>query len=123
MNEAALSESGKDLGPGFRLRRAAPREAAALSSLACRSKAYWGYGEEFIEACRSELTMTPESVENGEVHVIEREGRLAGFYSLAEWNSDVELHHFFVDPPFIGRGAGRLLWDDAVERAVALGYR
>jgi len=122
MSEAAFRKSREGLGPDFRLRRAMPLEAPALSSLARRSKAYWGYGEEFIEACQSELTLTPEFVENGEVHVIERDGCVAGFYSLAEWNSDVELHHFFVDPPLIGKGAGRLLWDDAVERAVALGY-
>ena len=38
------------------------------------------------------------------------------------WKSDIELSHFFVDPPSIGRGVGRVLWDDAVRRAEARGH-
>ena len=44
--------------PMLSSRSAKPEEADALSALAFRSKAYWGYGAEFLEACRSELTLT-----------------------------------------------------------------
>lgn len=103
-------------------RRAEPVEADALSALAFRSKAYWGYDAEFLEACRSELTLTAEFIDTGEVRLIENGEGAIGFYSLVQWNSDVELGHFFVDPRYIRQGVGKLLWDDAVERAVALGY-
>jgi GNAT superfamily N-acetyltransferase len=105
-----------------RARRARPDEAGSLSALALRSKSHWGYEPEFLEACRSALTLTSEFVEDGEVHVLETGGRIAGFYSLVKWNADVELCHFFVDPPLMGQGAGRLLWEDAVERAESLGF-
>jgi len=36
------------------LRPAVRAEADALSQLGLRSKAYWGYDEAFIEACRAE---------------------------------------------------------------------
>jgi len=103
-------------------RSARPEEAASLSELAFRSKANWGYDPEFLEACRRELTLTAEYVADGEVYVVEVDGRLAGFYSLVRWNSDLELSHFFVDPPAMGQGIGSRLWDDAVERAAALGF-
>jgi hypothetical protein len=40
------------------IRPARPGEAAALSALAMRSKAHWGYDQEFLEAVRPVLTFT-----------------------------------------------------------------
>ncbi len=103
-------------------RRARAAEAAALSELAFRSKAYWGYDPDFLEACRSELTLTPEFISRAEVYLLELHGRPLGFYSLVRWNSDIELGHFFVDPEHIGNGVGRALWRHAVDRARSLGF-
>lgn len=41
------------------LRPAEPDEATAISALAQRSKAHWGYGQEFLVACRDDLTIDP----------------------------------------------------------------
>jgi GNAT superfamily N-acetyltransferase len=90
--------------------------------MALRSKAHWGYESEFLEACRQELTLTPELIDAEQVYLIEDGGRPVGFYTLVKWAADIELGHFFVDPPSIGRGVGRALWDDALERAAELGY-
>ncbi len=108
-------------GNQWLVRRARPGEAATLSALAFRSKAHWGYAPEFIEACRTELTLTEGLIAGGEVHVLEMEGRVVGFYSLTAWNAELELRHLFVDPSAIGNGVGRRLWADAVERAARLG--
>ncbi len=104
------------------MRRAGAAEAAALSELAFRSKAYWGYDRGFLEACRPELTLTREFIRAVEVHLLEVQSRPLGFYSLVRWNSDIELGHFFVDPPHIGNGVGRALWRHAVGRARSLGF-
>jgi hypothetical protein len=37
------------------IREAVSSEAALLSALAMRSKAYWGYSSDFMEKCRAEL--------------------------------------------------------------------
>lgn len=103
-------------------RRAGAAEAAALSELAFHSKAVWGYDPEFLEACRSELTLTPEFISRAEVYLLELHGRPLGFYSLVRWNSDIELGHFFVAAEHIGNGVGRALWQHAVDRARALGF-
>jgi GNAT superfamily N-acetyltransferase len=104
------------------VRRARPDEAIPLTELAFRSKAHWGYDREFMQACRAALTVTAEFIAGADVYVAEVEGRVVGFYSLAPWNSDLELYHFFVDPPAMGNGVGRRLWDDAVRRATEFAY-
>ena len=47
-----------------------PDEAAALSGLALRSKGYWGYDAAFLDACRAELTLTPDQA--AAARVVER---------------------------------------------------
>jgi GNAT superfamily N-acetyltransferase len=105
-----------------RLRPGRAIEAAALSALALRSKGHWGYDEAFLEACRSELTLTAEQA--AEATVAEVGGVAAGFALLAapDPNGQAgervgELTMLFVDPPLIGRGLGRLLLDAAVRAA------
>ena len=49
-------------------------DARLLSELALRSKGYWGYDQAFPDACRAELTLTPEDVETRRVTVAERDG-------------------------------------------------
>ncbi|CAH8245865.1 hypothetical protein WJ0W_003100 [Paenibacillus melissococcoides] len=44
------------------IRKAKPDEAGYLSGLAFRSKAYWGYSHDFMEACRDSLTVSPERI-------------------------------------------------------------
>jgi len=37
-------------------------DASDLSALAWRSKAYWGYEQSFLNACRDELTYSDEQI-------------------------------------------------------------
>jgi GNAT superfamily N-acetyltransferase len=103
------------------LRPAVPAEADALSRLALRSKGYWGYDEEFLAACRVELTLRPEQCDGVHTVVAERGDALLGFYRLAGEAPVAELADLFVDPTVIGRGVGATLLADAVDRARALG--
>ena len=104
------------------IRPADPQEAPLLSELALRSKAYWGYDPQFLEACRDELAVTQKSFATLEVYVIELAGCVVAFYTLGRHGADGELYHFFVAPELIGHGLGKSLWDHAVCRARALDY-
>lgn len=120
-----MAEIGIELDyapPAGVIRNARSGEAETLSGLALRSKAHWGYEAEFLEACRPELTLSAELIAAGDVFLLDDHGRALGFYTLARFKSDVELGHFFVEPSHIGRGVGRLLWEDAVQRAARRGY-
>ena len=88
------------------LRPARPDEAAALSELALRSKAHWGYDAEFIEACRRELTVDPEHIAAGRVVVAMVDGELGGFSTLVGEPPVAEVEALFVEPDHIGAGVG-----------------
>jgi hypothetical protein len=51
--------------------QASESDASLLTELALRSKSYWGYDPEFLEACRAELTIEPEYVASHPTFVLE----------------------------------------------------
>jgi GNAT superfamily N-acetyltransferase len=111
------------LVPGTpRLRAARRDEARLLSDLALRSKGYWGYDRAFLDACRAELTITPEEVESQWITVAERDGQVVGFYALAGKPPRGTLEDLFVAPDCIGTGVGRALWEHAIAVARKLEF-
>lgn len=109
---------------GIAIRIAAPGEAEAITQIAMRSKAYWGYDAHFMETFRPELTVTPGQIERDYVAVAEWEDRLAGFVHLRPERGDVlELVSLFIDTWAIRRGIGQRLWDHAIVHAREHGYR
>jgi GNAT superfamily N-acetyltransferase len=106
------------------IRSARAGEAGLLSELALRSKAYWGYSPEFIEACRAELSYREEQLRSKHMRffVLESAGIVIGFYALAlQSGQAMELEALFVEPRFIGKGFGRVLIEDAKSVASTLG--
>lgn len=101
---------------GDRIRAARQEEAAGLSELAFRSKRYWGYDEEFMESCRDDLTYTPATICSPDFDfcVYEEGANVVAFYALHYLQAGIaELEAFFVDPPRIGCGIGRCLFQHA----------
>ena len=86
------------------IRRAQATEAEALTEMAIRAKASWGYDTAFIEACRAELTVTPERLAAWTVWVAEADGMIA-----LSVDDGAEVEDFFVEPAFQGRGVGGML--------------
>ncbi|MGW0392699.1 GNAT family N-acetyltransferase [Streptomyces sp. NPDC003042] len=164
------------------VRAARAEEARALTGLVMRSKAHWGYDEDFLAACAGELRIRAEDVTARRIVVAENgRGQVLGLASLEGLGSvrevapsarragpvgsgacdckaeegvdaehrrptrtrqarvpdptgqaglrghdlapDAELGLLFVEPAAIGQGVGRLLYRDAVRRAVELGVR
>ena len=101
------------------IRAVRPEETEALSDLAFRSKAYWGYDEAFMEACRKELTILPAHLSSCHLRAAEQDGVLLGFYRLSPREHEAELADFFVDPAAIGRQVGKKLWLHMLELARA----
>ncbi len=107
-----------------RLRRAGPGDAAALSSLAFRSKASWGYDIEFMKRCRHELTYSGADLEapGFRFQVCELDGELVGFYALETLSEHAaELQGLFVKPGLLRKGIGRLLIEHLRGEAELLG--
>ena len=98
------------------IRPAKPRECAQLSELSFRSKAYWGYSLEFLEACREELSTTIYDLKNPDrdYFIADSNGEVLGYYAIERLSdSEYELEHLFVKPEYIGQGVGRALIEDA----------
>lgn len=98
------------------IREARLDEAAQLSDLAMRSKAHWGYSQEFMEACRDELQVSPENITSDRYFcfVAERAQSLLGYYILKViCASQYELEALFLEPSAIGQGIGKALLEHA----------
>ena len=105
-------------------------EAAQLSAIGVRSKAFWGYDTAFMAACRDELTVTPADLADPRKiwRLAEVDGRIAGYFGVVPCDEDrsngsCEIEALFVEPGDIGSGLGRTLFDALVELAASSGYR
>lgn len=104
------------------LRAARPEEADLLGELALRSKAHWGYDQDFLNQCRQELTFQPEEIAARRIVVAESYGQVVGFYSVDGDAPEGELGNMWVDPGSIGTGVGRRLWEHAIDSARRAGF-
>ncbi|MBM7790058.1 GNAT family N-acetyltransferase [Tenggerimyces flavus] len=104
------------------LRPARPDEAGELTELVMRSKAYWGYDDAFMAACREELTVRPEDIEQRRMFVATAGDELAAVATLDGAPPDGELGTLFVDPAFIGQGLGKRLYRHVTALARAMGF-
>jgi N-acetylglutamate synthase-like GNAT family acetyltransferase len=95
------------------IRRARAGEADALTDLAVRSKAQWGYGEDFMAAASAELIVHEADLERMDVLVVEREGALVAFAALDLDAPEPLLDALFVEPEWIGSGLGGALLEAA----------
>lgn len=108
----------------MKIRAAQSSEAGTLSRIAMRSKAYWGYSEDFMAACVDELSVSAADIARDDFHCsVAADGDVVlGFYVLEKQLKDqIELGALFVAPEHIGAGVGKALIDSAKQHAVDLG--
>ena len=105
----------------LRIVRARAEQAAALSDLAHRAKAHWGYPRAWLERWRGELTFTSDQIRRHDVHVVMLDARPLGVYALSGRGAVLELEHFWIEPAQMGRGLGRRLLEHAAALARSRG--
>ena len=99
-------------------------EANDLTELTLRSKSYWNYGEQQIEAWREELTISEKYISENQLYKLEKENQLIGFYAYHAINErDIKLNFLFVEPKYIGMGYGKLLMIDFMQRMEKSDFR
>jgi GNAT superfamily N-acetyltransferase len=101
----------------FRLRTPRCDEAKILTELCLRSKAVWDYDEEFMQACRDELTLTVTIMRSSYFMVAETAGELVGVAQVTVTGERALLDKLFVEPTRLRAGAGKTLFDWAVSAA------
>ena len=107
----------------MKINKAKSIDAYEITELTLRSKNYWNYGKEQIEAWREELTITPEYINKNQVFKIINENSLLGFYAYQPIDSKkVKLNYLFIEPKFIGQGLGKILMNDFLKRIEQNGF-
>lgn len=103
------------------IRKAKPKDSDTLSNLAYKSKSYWGYSIDFLKRCKDDMTVTVEYIEQYPVYVLEKDSKIIAFYSFDLKNTKLEA--LFIDPDYIGKGIGKLLWLDLLGKAKELNIK
>jgi ribosomal protein S18 acetylase RimI-like enzyme len=99
------------------IRPAQEHEAEALSALALKAKAYWGYSADTLELWTQDLSVSSDIITSKSTFVAAVGDEIAGFYSLVPSNPSWKLNHLWVLPQFMDRGIGRALLAHALETA------
>jgi len=99
------------------IRRARYDDADALSDLAHRAKAHWGYPQAWMREWDAQLTIIPGYLELHDVFVADEDGRIVGMCALEDRHDRWHLEHVWVEPSEHGRGVGRALVLHALEEA------
>ena len=102
----------------MKIRTASSGEAQSLTALCLRSKAHWGYDAAFMKMSAATLTVSESDVAAGRVLVAVDDGDVVvGVATVLPEGETSDLDVLFVDPPAIGGGAGRALYEAAVALA------
>jgi GNAT superfamily N-acetyltransferase len=96
-------------------------ELPALSALCFRSKAVWGYDNDFMEACRTELTLQASELRSSSIAVAEGSWGIVGVAQIKVVGSEADLLKLFVEPTALGNGVGTALFLWAMNKARSKG--
>ena len=100
------------------IRSAKLGEGASLSALCVRSKAHWGYDAAFMKLSAAALNVNEDDIAAGRVLVaVDDAARVVGMACVLTDGETSDLDALFIDPPAIGSGAGRSLFEAAVAMA------
>ena len=81
----------------------------------------WGYDNDFMEACRRELSIGPCDLRSTSVAVAEQDSRPVGVAQIKVNGGDAHLLKLFVEPTVMRSGIGRALFAWATDLAISQG--
>ena len=115
---------GREVRLLVQVRSAKPGESRSLTALCVRSKAHWGYDAAFMKLSAAALNVSEDDIAAGRVLVAADDaGRVIGMACVLSDGDTADLDALFIDPPAIGSGAGRALFEAAVIMARRRGAR
>lgn len=99
------------------IEKAIPEDHEILTQITKKSKAYWGYSNEQIETWSPFLTVTEEYIQTNSVFNLMVDNKIVGYYSFFhESGNTIKLDNLFVLPEYIGKGCGKVLMNDFLNR-------
>lgn len=99
------------------IEKASTKDHEILTEITKKSKAYWGYSEEQILKWSNNLTITQDYLKDNDVFKLINDNKIVGYYSyIIEEEKNVILDNLFVLPEYIGKGLGKYLMTDFLNR-------
>jgi ribosomal protein S18 acetylase RimI-like enzyme len=98
------------------IKKASINDNEILTEITKKSKAYWGYSEEQILKWNNNLTISAAYIENNCVYKLENNNEIVGYYSYIINEKNVILDNLFIVPEYIGKGFGKYLMADFLNR-------
>lgn len=99
------------------IEKASTKDHEILTEITKKSKAYWGYSEEQILKWSNNLTITQDYLKDNDVFKLINGNKIVGYYSyIIEEEKNVILDNLFVLPEYIGKGFGKYLMTDFLNR-------
>lgn len=93
------------------LRAAGIDDVAQLRRLAHGSEKHWGFSDAFMEKFDRDFNITADFVREHPVRVLV-DGAPVAFWGMCHSDGAWELEYFYVSEQMIGKGYGRMLWQD-----------
>lgn len=88
-----------------------------LTEITKKSKAYWRYSEEQLVLWSNNLTITQDYIKRNDVFKLVNNNIIVGYYScFSEEEKSMKLDNLFVLPEYIGKGFGKYLMIDFLNR-------
>jgi GNAT superfamily N-acetyltransferase len=105
------------------IRNGRGEEFERLREIAVAAKAHWGYELERVREWAQAGDFEPESLSRRLVYVAEAQEEPIGWASLVPRGEVGWLEDLWIEPQWIGRGVGRLLFEHVAAEARRLGAR
>ncbi|QLC67156.1 GNAT family N-acetyltransferase [Flavobacterium sp. LPB0248] len=88
-----------------------------LTTITKKSKAYWGYSAEQIQKWDKNLTISQDYIRDNSTFKLLDNDFIVGYYSYVfENEKNVKLDNLFILPEYIGKGFGKYLVLDFLNR-------
>lgn len=104
--------------------KAETEDSELLTTITKRSKAYWGFSEEILKEWEHLLSISKDYIEKNKVYKLVENENVIGYYSYFSIDEKtIKLDNLFILPEFIGKGFGKILMNDFLEKANRLGIK
>ena len=101
----------------MKIKKANLNDNEILTVITKKSKAHWGYSEEQILKWNKNLTISKEYIESNSVFTLVNNEKTIGYYSyIVKEEKNVLLDNLFILPEYIGKGFGKYLMNDFLNR-------
>ena len=100
------------------LKKAALEDISSLNQISVSSKMHWDYPDEWLQNWMEGLTVTEKHFTTQQIYKLILDKEIIGFSATEEFEDYYEIDHLWVLPKYIGKGYGKFLLNNTLEKVV-----